>query len=254
MKVQSALKNSGETVLKSILLNGLRAIRVLPLLQMVIHLPSVGHASEAVIIKAKGRQAIVQFPAEFVPKTGARIEVGPATEGLSNAAIDAESGGRRPHLIALSMNISSLSLATTSGSSTTTTGSTNLGLSGQYGWNFETIEVGPLVSLAYKSSSGSSATTISGGGFFDYDFLPNVPTANLVVGLGTQLYVGHNSVSSGASSSSFGVLGGGQLKWFCLSHQTALRVDALADYERASGTITTTQTGFLLKGGLQYYF
>ena len=210
-------------------------------------------SAEAVVIKSKGRQAIVQFSGDSAPKAGTKIEVGPFSESSSRISSDGDLSHRQ-HLIALSANLSSLSVASTSGSTTTTTSSTNIGFTGQFGWNLETIEVGPLLSLNYRGSGGANTTTFSGGAFLDYDFLPNVPTADVVAGFGSQLFAGRSSSSGGSSSSSFGVLGGGQLKWFCSSHQTALRLDAMADYERGSGTITTTQTGFLLKGGFQYYF
>lgn len=211
-------------------------------------------SAEAIVIKSKGRQAIVQFSGDYAPKTGQRIEVGPLSESSSRMSNDADSNNRRRHLIALSANLSSLSVASTSGSNTSTTSSTNIGLTGQFGWNLETIELGPLLSLSYRGSGSAGTTTFSGGAFLDYDLLPNVPTADVVAGFGGQLFAGRSSSSGGNLSSSFGVLGGGQLKWFCLSHQAALRLDALADYERGSGTITTTQTGFLFKGGIQYYF
>ena len=211
-------------------------------------------SAEALVMKAKGRQAIIQFTGDFIPKAGSKIEVGPPGESAGRMSTDASPNTQRLHLIALSANLSSLSVASTSGTATTTSSSTNIGLTGQLGWNLETIEVGPLLSLSYRGAGSASTTTFSGGVFLDYDFLPNVPTAVVVAGFGGQLFAGRSTSSGGSSGSSFGVLGGGQLKWFCFSHQAALRLDAMADYEHGSSAITTTQTGFLLKAGIQYYF
>ena len=48
---------------------------------------------------------------------------------------------------------------------------------------------------------------------------------------------------------------GGNLKWFGLADNVALRGDAGFDYARTSGNNqTTTETGLLLKAGLAFYF
>ena len=216
----------------------------------VVLLASTSNASQATVIKVKGRQAIVQFPADYVPAAGDKVEVAPA-EGM-NTPIDPSSGSRA-HTIGVSANISLISNSS-SGNSGSSSSSTNINVTGLYGWNFEIIEVGPTLGLSYKSSNGASATSFQGGGFIDYNLLPNKAGVKFVAGVGAQAYVGSSSPSSGSSTSLLGIAGGGQFKWFCFGHQTALRGDLLADYERQGSTITTTQTGVVMKLGIQTYF
>lgn len=207
------------------------------------------HADYAKVIKVKGQQAIVQFPPGTPPVVGEMVPVGDSaqTEGGSHSG-----RGSRAHLLAVA---GSIFFTNNSATSNSTTG---FRLQGRYGWNQEVFEFGPLAELDYSSTTGQSSRTLLGGGFFDFNFVPNKPGIPTIYGVGATADVGQVSTTTGStdvSSSQFDLFVGGNVKWFGLSENVALRGDAGFSMSRTSVNGTaTTNSGLLIQGGLAFYF
>ncbi len=210
---------------------------------------SLAHAQQAKVIKVKGQQAIVQFPNGVAPVVGEMIPVGSETV---NEAGEKRSRASRKHLLAVVASIGFSNNSVTSNSKTT------LGAQGRYGWNLETLEFGPLVDMSYTSESGTSFRTILGGGFFDFNFVPNKPGTEFIYGVGAYGDLGQYSQTIAAvdtSYSQYDLFAGGNVKWFGLSDNVALRSDAGFNFQRTSpGGQATTVSGLLLKAAVSFYF
>jgi hypothetical protein len=160
-------------------------------------------------------------------------------------------GGSRATIIGGSAALSSLSAG--GGSSTT-----SLEVDARYGWNNGTMEYGPIGSLTYTSSTGSSARVIAAGGFFDFNLIPNAVGTDMVYGLGALGQFGSTSTSVGnaeVTGTQMLFQGGGQMKWFALGNTVAIRGDAVYRYiSNSSGGTSTNTSGFVVQGGLYVYF
>lgn len=210
---------------------------------------SLAHAQQAKVIKVKGQQAIVQFPPGTPPVVGEMIPVGGSAV---NEGGGTSGRGSRAHLLAVSGQISFTNNSATSNS---TTGFT---VQGRYGWNQEIFEFGPLAQIGYTSTTGKSTRTLLGGGFFDFNFIPNKPGVQTVYGVGATADFGQFSETTGSvetSTSLLEIFAGGNIKWFGLSENVALRGDAGFQLARSSvNGANTTNSGLLIMAGLAFYF
>jgi hypothetical protein len=206
---------------------------------------------QAKVIKVKGKQAIVAFPEGLSPQVGQLLSI---SDTSTDTQIKAGPGSRA-HQIGFTADVAMVS-ATTNGSSTTTTslGAQNV----KYGWNDGKMEYGPLATLAYTSGNGTSGTTIGGGGFFDFNLVPNKIGNDLIWGFGGLATIQQASVNTGYSTTTttYDIFGGAQAKWFPFGNSIAVRGDAGLDYnmQNQSPGFQTTQLGLHVKGGISAYF
>jgi hypothetical protein len=210
---------------------------------------SLAHAQQAKVIKVKGQQAIVQFPNGVPPVVGEMIPVG-------GSEVQTETGakprGSRAHVLAVAGQIYFTNNSATSNSTT------GFKLRGSYGWNQEIFEFGPLAELDYASTTGQSSRTLLGGGFFDFNFVPNKPGVETVYGVGATADAGQQTTTTGSTdltSSEFDLFAGANAKWFGLSDNVALRADAGFQMVRTSvNGQATTNSGLQILAGLSFYF
>lgn len=210
---------------------------------------SLALADQAKVIKVKGQQAIVQFPNGVTPVVGEMLPVG--GEAVSESG---QRGSRasRKRLVAVVGSIGFFNNSVTSNSRTT------FDFQGRYGWNLEILEFGPLAQINYSSETVFSSRTILGGGFFDFNFKANKPGVELVYGVGGYGDAGQYSQTLAAQDSSYAqydLFVGGDLKWFGLSDNVALRGDAGFNLQKTSPNGQgTTLSGLLLKAAIAFYF
>jgi hypothetical protein len=227
----------------------IRLIAALVLIVGVGIVQTGAEAQEARVIKVQGKKAIVQFDDGYKPKVGEILGGGGEESGGGSGA----SSGGRDTIIGGSGDFSSLS--TTPGGASTT----RLSLSPRYGWNAVDMEYGLLGEFTYQSSTGSSSRSIGIGGFFDYNLVPNKVGNDMVYGLGALGSYVTTATTVGSletNSSSMKLEVGGQVKWFALGNSVAIRGDGVYSYIQntpASGS-STTQSGFVVRGGLYVYF
>jgi hypothetical protein len=216
---------------------------------------SLANAQQAKVIKVKGQQAIVQFPPGTPPLVGEMLPVGGSAQTEDGAP---RGRGSRGHLLGLSGNVSFKSSKTETGSTSTSSNTTSFGVDGRYGWNEEIFEFGPLATLSYSSTTGQSSRTLGAGGFFDFNLVPNRPGTPIVYGVGATASFGQATQTIANQDTTFSlidVFAGGNIKWFGLSENVAIRGDAGLDYLRTSGNnSTTTDTAFQIRAGLAFYF
>ncbi len=244
------------------LLNTPLNLLVMIAVMSVISLSSIGQADQPRIIKVKGQQAIVQFPQGTTPIVGESLSPG----GSGSSDSGSHSGaGSRDH--SLRMTIADLGIYTVSngGGSRTqfdfATGS-QAGPTYEvaYGWNLQNMEFGPVATLQYFSKTGESDRNINAGGFFDFNFVPNVIGQTFIYGVGAEVTFGQQTQTlAGGTDQTTSLLDLellGTAKWFGLSDHFAVRGDAGFDMNRStppSGTATTA-TGLLIRASLAGYF
>lgn len=214
----------------------------------VVLLSLGANAQTAKVVKVSGKKAIVQFPDDARPKVGQTIDL----SGGGGGDMGGGGSGSRATIIGGSASLSSL---TNSSSSSSTTG---MEVTARYGWNAGEMEYGVLGNLQYSSSTGSSSTILGGGGFFDYNLVPNTSGTSLVYGLGAEGQFGTISTTTGSASVSGTVMtfqGGGQLKWFPLGNDVAIRGDVVYRYiSTSSAGVSSNTSGFVVQGGFYIYF
>jgi hypothetical protein len=206
--------------------------------------PLASSAQKVKVEKIKGNKAVVVF-------SGATPEVGRTynLEGRTSAASLKSQNLSRGNLIGFS---ASMSNQTVTSSSTST--SSIIALTGRYGWNLGKTEYGILGELANASYSSVTTSTFGGGGYFDYNFAPNVIGEAMVFGVGIQAKI--LSSNNGVKTySSWAMFPAGFLKWFVLSPTTCLRIDGGFNYRNdMTEPKATTTTGLLVQGGFDFYF
>jgi hypothetical protein len=216
---------------------------------LFIFVGSMAFAQQAKVIKVKGQQAIVEFPMGVAPSVGQRIEL---SNGVEPEDFGATLGTNRANFLSLTAQLSAIS--SSAGSGTTTT----FEVSGRAGWNTAKLEYGPMGTLGYSSASGTSARTVLAGGFFDYNLIPNKSGTQMVYGLGAEGQIGQTAATTGGvevAQTVFKLFAGGSVKWFGLSDTVALRADAGLDTVRtSSGSVSVTESGLMIKGGIAAYF
>lgn len=209
-------------------------------------------AQQAKVVKVQGKKAIVQFPDDARPRVGQVIELGPVS--MSGGGVSTSSGSREM-IVGGSAELSSL---TPSGGSSSTT---KFAIDGRYGWNAGQMEYGGIASVDYQSSTGSSARLLSGGGFFDYNLVPNTPGTDLVYGgavLGQFGSIGSTIGNAERTGTIMRFELGGQLKWYPLGNSVAVRGDLLYRIDSISDTLkntgSNTGSGIVAKAGFYIYF
>lgn len=204
-------------------------------------------ATNAKVVKAKGKRVLVEFPVD--PRLQAGDTVGIDTLELRSPASARANAGARAFTFGGSGELHFYS------QSNGYPGDTYFNLVGRGGWNTLTFEYGPLGSLSYQASnSNTSTTTFGAGGFLDFNLVPNTPGTSDVYGIGgdAQLTTANIKVA-GVTTSSSGIAlnGGGFFKYFLFRTDTCLRFDAQL---HVATNNNYTETGLRFLGGLQSYF
>lgn len=201
-------------------------------------------AQSFTVKKAKGKQALVEVhEGTLQPGQTYSLRGSGSTSGRSD----------RSHFVGISgleYNFSSDSRESNSAK----TSSTNFGLSLNGGWNLGSFEFGPTLGFQTSSGSGTTSSSLSGGGFFDFNFTPNLPGQSSIfcATAGASL----SSVEAGGTKSS-GYLfeAGAGWKFFPFNDWLSLRTNLKVRYSESKNPSTTTKTtSFLLDGGVVSYF
>lgn len=129
---------------------------------------------------------------------------------------------------------------------------------GRYGWNFSNIEFGVLAGFNSEDLGAGATSDFSGGGYFDYNLIPNRDPKSIVYGVVGILNFGSRQFpanSGGGSASTLGGNAGAFLSWFLNSTSTALRAEGFFDFQQISTTTKQTNvTGFGSRALLVFYF
>lgn len=136
--------------------------------------------------------------------------------------------------------------------------SSNASIQARYGWNFSNLEVGTFADVTSTDVGAGATTTILGGGYFDYNLVPNRDPKKLIyggfalLGFGTTSYP---SSTSGGSSTTLLTNLGGFISYFIGSTSTALRGELYGTYQQVNTTAQqSTLTGAGARGLLVFYF
>lgn len=211
-------------------------------------------AQQAKVIKVQGRKAIVQFPEDNRPRVGQVLDLsGGAVSIAGESHSSSGPSGPRSMIIGGSGELSSL---TPSGSSTS---STRLALDARYGWNMGIMEYGAIGTISYYSTTGSSSRKLEAGGFFDYNLVPNVTGTDLVYGGMATAKIGQLGYTAGNAELSGTLMTlefGGQLKWFPLGNNVAVRGDVLYRLESVADSVKVYAlgSGLVAKAGFYIYY
>lgn len=209
------------------------------------------NAQTAKVVKVSGKKAIVQFPDDARPRVGQTIDLSGGGGGDMGGG---GGGGSRATIIGGSAALSNLT--TTLGSNSAS--ETKLDVSARYGWNMGVMEYGAVAGFSYESEPATSKRILSAGGFFDYNLVPNTVGTMLVYGLGAEGTFGSTSdttASNTTSGTSLTLQAGGQMKWFPLGNDVAIRGDFVYSYNSIPEAGTSrTISGFVVQGGLYVYF
>jgi hypothetical protein len=125
----------------------------------------------------------------------------------------------------------------------------------RYGWNFGDYEIGPVLHINLLDEGAGFNTDFSIGGYFDYNFTPNVTRAELVYGLTAQGFGGNREFTNGSSAQIFAFGGGGFLSWYLMGSTTALRFEGLVESKTiATSSASTNAVGFVGKMLFAFYY
>lgn len=214
------------------------------------------------VTKVSGKKAIVVRESGPPLKVGMTLNAGGGGDEFSESDMSSGGGGGSG---SRDRTIGGLANLSTTSSSASTGGAKNsasaVSVTAIYGWNKKDMEYGPRFTLRRTSDKIGSAparssTRFGFGGFFDYNFSPNVPGKEMLYAAGATLDYFRDSASGGGSSTStIDLFVGPALKWFPLGNSVAIRGDAGLDYARTSANgVTITAMTFLVRAGLQVYF
>lgn len=216
-------------------------MRLIILSAMVLSFSLPVAAQQIKVRKIKGNQAVVE------------IQNGNLRQGQTyNLTRDLYTDGAFSPESRLNVFGLSLTLASTKSDASNANSSTSIQGKLRYGWNKETIEYGLLGSVSYVNDS-TTVQTLKGGAFFDYNLLPNISGEIFIYGLSLQALMGQYE-TSGTSLSLIDFYGTGFIKWFPKGGTAGLRLDGGFVMQNASGTTSSTTTGFLLEASLIGYF
>jgi len=128
-------------------------------------------------------------------------------------------------------------------------------IQGRYGWNFSYIEFGVVGSLNSIDRGAGATTTISGGGYFDYNLVTNRDSKNLIYGPFALATIGTIQYAAGGSANTIDLNAGGFITYFFAQSSAALRVEAYADLQQVSASVGQTNlTGVGSRGLITVYF
>ena len=184
---------------------------------------------EIKVLKAAGHKALVEFPASITPTKGSSYALGSATGGGGGS-------GSREYRLGLS-----------AGFTKPIPGSSTLSLAPEFGWNMGSFEAGLRAALGSVAAGTTTSSSLSFGGFFDFNFVKNHAPETFVPGLTASFDF---TTSAGSSYMTFGGGVFGKLYILGLS-STAIRLDLDFLMSVISGSLSKT---LKFGGGLATYF
>ena len=138
------------------------------------------------------------------------------------------------------------------------TQSNQFDLQARYGWNFSTIETGVFIEISSADVGAGATTTILGGGYIDYNVIPNRDPKKVIYGAFGLIGIGSTSYPSSTAGGSVSTLQsnfGSFISYFIGSSTTALRGEVYGTYQQVNTTAQqSTLTGLGARGLLVFYF
>lgn len=216
---------------------------------LIITLKSNSAQAEKITVKKiKGKQAVVEMSSpleegqtyELVPDSVSQ-DVDYKTDILSSRRNSLTLGGQFDFLKSDSYQSNGFSLQV------------------RYGWNFSSLEIGTFADVNSDDKGAGATTTISGGGYFDYNLIPNRDPKKIVYGAFSLLGIGStaypSSSTSGGSSTTLQTNLGGFISYFIGATSTAIRGELYGSYQQVN---TSAQQNSLIGAGarglLVFYF
>lgn len=131
-------------------------------------------------------------------------------------------------------------------------------LQARYGWNFSSVEAGTFIEASSQDVGAGATTTILGGGYIDYNVIPNRDPKKMIYGPFGLIGIGSTSYPSSTAGGSVSTLQtnfGAFLSYFIGSSNTALRGEVYGTYQQVNTTAQqSTLTGLGARGLLVFYF
>ena len=191
-----------------------------------------GNAETVKVLKVKGRKVIIKVPRGMELSKGDKMTLSSGEDSGGGGAM-AGAMGRNNYLAAYFQYANLTPEGATESASA-------MQLQAEYGWNKGTMEYGPT--LFYQSATAGSVTSSSTsfGGFFDWNFTPNVPGQSGIISAGAT--VSMDSTSAGASSTTIDIIG--KYKMFPWNDSLGLIPSAAYRIVSADGG---GSSGFILK-------
>jgi hypothetical protein len=214
------------------------------LLTILLTVSSSSFAQKIKVRRVKGNQAVVEF-------SGGSLQQGQAYELVQDEFSEGSSSlSRRHYSVAAQFNLTNIK-SDAAGSEN----ETDMSFTARVGWNFGQFEVGPLFSYSSDATGNVTVNVIKGGGWADFNMIPNGPGELFVYGLGGY---GSFGQSDGAGRSlslmEFGAMP--FVKWFPTGADYGFRLDMGYIYQKQSGGTTgdATISGIGSNAGLIAYF
>lgn len=133
-----------------------------------------------------------------------------------------------------------------------------LSLQVRYGWNFSTLEVGAFFEGTSLDQGAGATTTMIGGGYFDYNLIPNRDPKKIIYGPFASVGIGSTSFPSSTAGGSVSILQtdfGGFFSYFVGTSTTALRGELYGTFQQINTTAQQSSlTGLGARGLLVFYF
>lgn len=196
--------------------------------------------------KIKGPMALVQI-------------TGSVTEGETYSLVsnskksDSSEPGPRDRRMGISMNFTSLK---TTGTAISYNPS-HFNLNFDYGWNLGHHEGGPVFGYENQNTGfGGSTSTITIGGFYDYNYTENKVDTDYLFGNGIKITYASITPPGSTSLSQVTIYPHFFWKWFAFGNTAAIRADLGYYYknEKVSASSEETSTGLKTSGALIIYF
>ncbi len=212
------------------------------LITFIFGIASSTFATQITVKKVKGRQAIVE---SNVP-----LDEGQTYElQKDQIAIDVNFSPKQQRRNSLQLGGE---LQSMTGSSTQ---DNRMSLAARYGWNFETYEMGPMLTYQSIDLGAGTDSEFLAGGYFDYNLQKNKSQQTFLWGPTVSAELGAKQFKSGSTANILNLDPGGFLSWFFANSSAALRIEAVYHYQKISTTTTeATLSGFKAKTFLVFYF
>lgn len=193
-------------------------------------------AQKIKVKRVKGKQAVVEFSGGYL-QTGQVYELAPDEYSEGSSA-----GGSRKYVVSLAA-----SLTSTKDDGPNSENVTVLNLLTRFGWNLGHIELGPLFNYSSSSQTNGTVSSLTIGGFADYNLLSNAPGEAFLYGVGGYLSMGQHDPGTGAKNDLMNLFAGPFVKWFPGGGNFAFRGDLGFIYQK----ISTSTSGDITSSGLE---
>lgn len=207
--------------------------------------PSIGNTAKIKVLKIKGNSALIESSEPLTPGESYFLQEEPLSQKVSfNQAPGFKS---RKNSIMLGGSFTTLKSDTVQ--------DTRAALQGRYGWNFVNLEAGLIFEAEMINTGPGAITDLLGGGYFDYNLVPNRDPHSLIYGLLGLASGGVKLFADGGSTNLLKLDLGAFSTWFLKDSSAAIRLEAFAGYQQVdSANAQTSLLGGGLRGFFVYYF